>query len=103
MGDYDAKFVEGEDEEGEPEVQHSLAVIAAPELTWGQLQPDDILVLCCDGVVEPTHPSAAWIGKHVRAAMDGGATAQDAAESLAQEALDMGSEDNVSVIIVAPA
>jgi serine/threonine protein phosphatase PrpC len=103
VGDFDAKFPEGEDDDGEPQLQHSMAVVATPELRWDLLEPDDILVLCCDGVVEPTHPSAAWIAKHVRAAMDSGSSAQEAAESLAEEALSMGSEDNVSVLIVAPA
>ena len=54
-------------------------------------------------MIEPTHPSAAWIAKHVRAAIDGGSSAQEVAEGLAQEALSMGSEDNVSVLIVVPA
>ena len=102
IGDWDAKFVEGEDEDGDPQLQHSMAVVATPECRWGMLEPDDILVLCCDGVVEPTHPSAAWIAKHVRTAMDSGSSAQEAAEGLAQQALSMGSEDHVSVLIVAP-
>jgi serine/threonine protein phosphatase PrpC len=102
VGDYDSKFVESNDANGEPAIRHSMAVVATPDIVWGQLQPDDILVLCCDGVIEPKHPSATWIGKHVRSSMDRGKTAQEAAESLAQEALDMGSQDNVSVLIVAP-
>ena len=103
IGDYEAKFVEGEDDDGEPQLQHSMAVVSTPELRWGQLEADDILVLVCDGVVEPSDGSAVWIAKAVRKAMDGGSSAQEAAEALAQAALDMGSEDNVSVLIVAPA
>ena len=80
-----------------------MAVVSTPELRWGQLEADDILVLVCDGVVEPSDGSAVWIAKAVRKAMDGGSSAQEAAEALAQQALDMGSEDNVSVLIVAPA
>jgi protein phosphatase 2C family protein 2/3 len=102
IGDWDAKFVEGEDDDGDPQLQHSMAVVATPDCKWGFLEPDDILVLCCDGVIEPTHPSAAWIAKHVRAAMTSGSSAQEAAEGLAREALSMGSEDNVSVLVVAP-
>ena len=97
IGDWDAKYVEREDDDGDPQLQHSMAVISTPECT------EDILVLCCDGVVEPTHPSAAWIAKHTRTAMESGSSAQEAAEGLAKEALIMGSEDNVSVLIVAPA
>ena len=67
------------------------------------LPPSPTLVLVCDGVVEPSDGSAVWIAKAVRKAMDGGSSAQEAAEALAQAALDMGSEDNVSVLIVAPA
>jgi hypothetical protein len=53
-------------------------------------------VLGCDGLFEASEGSAVWIGKMVRKLEAQEYTAQDTAEALAQEAIDMGSGDNVS-------
>ena len=58
---------------------------------------------CCDGMVEPSDGSAAWIAKAVRKHIVGGSSAQETAEAVARAALDMGSEDNVSVMVLVPA
>jgi hypothetical protein len=52
-------------------------------------------VLGCDGLFEASEGSAVWIGKMVRKLEAQEYTAQDTAEALAKEAIDMGSGDNV--------
>ena len=109
LGDFDVKFPQrdgaamndGEDDEIAPTF-HSMSVIAVPECAWCQMYDDDVLVLGCDGMFEATQGSATWIGKSVKRLLQNNASAEEMAEALAREAIDMGSMDNVSCIVVTP-
>jgi serine/threonine protein phosphatase PrpC len=111
LGDFDVKFPSKDLERGGnaddsldvmSPTFHSMSVIAVPECTWCQLEDDDVLVLGCDGMFEATQGNAAWIAKSVKRLVSKDCSAQEMSEALASEAIEMGSMDNVSCIIVLP-
>ena len=80
-------------------MQGKGVVVADPFITVYELTRDDAcVVLACDGVYERlTHPEvAAFVAAQLRA----GASAEEAARRLVHHALDRGSQDNVSAVVV---
>lgn len=93
---------------GVPRVQGTLAVsrsigdrplkpyiIAEPRITEGYLgQENDFVVIACDGVWDVLSPDI------VIAVVRAAANAQDAAENIKTSAIDSGSTDNITVIVL---
>jgi len=105
IGDFDCKYPqsdENDDDKPDSITFHSSSVIATPEISWAYLEDDDILVLGCDGLFEASGGSAAWIAKSARRHYTEDCSAQEMASLLAKEALEQGSMDNVSCIVVFP-
>ena len=97
LGDFDVKYPTGD---GDGVVFHSEAVISTPELRWATLDLDDVLVLGCDGMFEASEGSADWMARSVRKHVLDGKTAEEMSELLANEAVEMGSQDNCSCLVV---
>ena len=94
IGDGDAKFPDGA-------ASHSAAVVPTPEIRVHDLAADDVaLVLGCDGLFEGHGGSNAWINQMVRKLVKEGKTAKQIAAALVQQALDDGSEDNTTAVVV---
>ena len=92
IGDSDAKFPGG---------MHSAAVVPTPVMLEKDLCDKDIaIVLGCDGLFEAHGGSNAWINKMVRKLVKEGCSAQGIAEALVAQALEDGSEDNTTAIVV---
>lgn len=92
IGDVTAKFMDGE---------FSAAVVPTPAMLQKDLAETDIaLVLACDGLFEAHGGSNAWINVMVRSLVKEGKNAKQIAQALVKQALDDGSEDNTSAIVV---
>ena len=104
IGDFDAKFLVASDGDGDDGAhRYSDAVVCTPEIAHYLLQPEDLcLVLGCDGLVEPSEGKTTWIGKEVRSLLKAGRSAEEIASHLAKTALEMGSGDNISCMVVIP-
>ena len=111
IGDRDAKFLfvdeddEDEDEDGSrrSELVHSAAVIPTPEISLHTLGKEDVaLVIACDGLFEneENDPAAAWMSKIVREGVVAGRDGKTIAKELVEKAIDDGSEDNCTAIVV---
>ena len=94
IGDADAKFPnDGED--------HTAAVVPTPVMLTRTLASDDMaLVLACDGLFESHKGSHGWINMMVRSMIKNGSGAKEIATALVVQALDDGSEDNTTAIVV---
>jgi protein phosphatase len=64
-----------------------------PDTSTRPVQPDDIFILCSDGLTDPLDDDA--LADIIRRT-----PGEDLAEVLTQEALDNGTEDNVTVVVV---
>jgi serine/threonine protein phosphatase PrpC len=111
IGDFDAKFLgpaeDTDDDDGGGVIgrghRYSDAVVCTPEIAHYQLQADDLcLVLGCDGLVEASEGKTSWVGKEVRSQLKKGRLADEIARHLAETALEMGSGDNISCMVVIP-
>jgi protein phosphatase 2C family protein 2/3 len=113
IGDTEAKFLDREiDGDGGDEaletgaaprsnLKLSAAVVPTPEVTQTLMGEDDIaLVLACDGLFEAHGGSNAWVNRLVRAGAKAGQSAQEIARRLVETALEDGSEDNVTAVVV---
>jgi len=80
--------------------QESALVIATPEVTTrAQEEGDEFVVLACDGLFDVMSNDA--VCKFVRAQFQKYRTPEEAAEALADHALEqLGTRDNVSVVVV---
>ena len=65
-----------------------------PDTSTRPLEPGDLFLLCSDGLTDPLDDPAI-------AAICAGADVADLAETLVQEALKAGGEDNITVVVVA--
>ena len=66
---------------------------AAPVVSLAELKPDDVLLLCSDGLTD--HVSDERIAERIEMAT----TAEDAARTLLQDALDGGGSDNITLVV----
>ncbi len=73
------------------------AVTSVPEVRSAEFRPGDTLVLACDGLFDVCDNAA--VAQRVAAAA-AGASPEQLAQQLADEALKRGSDDNVTVVIV---
>ena len=94
VGDSDAKFPnDGAD--------HTAAVVPTPVMLTRTLASDDVaLVLACDGLFESHKGSHGWINKMVRSMVKNGDGAKKIAAALVQQAIEDGSEDNTTAIVI---
>ena len=66
---------------------------AVPVVSLAELKPDDVLLLCSDGLTD--HVSDERIAELIEMAT----TAEDAARTLLQDALDDGGSDNITLVV----
>ncbi|CAD7927290.1 unnamed protein product [Amoebophrya sp. A25] len=79
----------------------SYALATAPEVKMIQLtSTHQFLILCCDGLFEAGCFTTTTICNEARQKLVEGKTCQQTAKELCQRALDMGSQDNVSVMLI---